>query len=131
MSIIQFKAIRRIPDHHKTIPGIPLPPLMAKHHQNVELAMDFLFVNRSPFLNKKSSKIDFSSVQECNNRGKSETISVLNQVKTKYKDKGFTITYYYGENEFDYLHNFLAPSHLHTCAVNTFQSYHALCYNTS
>ena len=30
-----------IPDHHKTIPRIPLPPIMAKHHQNVELDMDF------------------------------------------------------------------------------------------
>ena len=48
--IIQFKAIRRIPEHHKTNPRILLPPIMAKHHQNMELAMNFFFVNESTFL---------------------------------------------------------------------------------
>ena len=39
--IIKGKAIRRSTEHHKIIPRIPLPPLMSKHHQNVELDMDF------------------------------------------------------------------------------------------
>ena len=39
-------------------------------------------------------------------------------MNTKYKDRGFTITDYHGENEFEHLHNFLAPVHLHTCAAN-------------
>ena len=38
---IQGKAIGIIPDHHNTIPRIPLPPLMYKHHQNMELFMNF------------------------------------------------------------------------------------------
>ena len=39
-------------------------------------------------------------------------------MKKKYKDRGFTITYYHGENEFEHLLIFLAPDHLHTCAAN-------------
>ena len=39
-------------------------------------------------------------------------------MKTKYEDRGFTITDYHGKNEFGHLCNFLAPSHLHTCATN-------------
>ena len=73
---------------------------MGKHHQNMELAIDCFFVNRSTFLHTKSTKIDFKSVQVFNNRGKSETISELKQVKTKFKDRGFTITDYHGDNEF-------------------------------
>ena len=73
--IIKGKATRRIPEHHKTIPRIPFPPLMAKHHQNVELSIHFFFVNGSTFLHTKLRKIDFWSVQACNNRGKYETIS--------------------------------------------------------
>ena len=38
---IQGKSTRRIPDHHKNIPRIPLPYLMVKNHNNVELTMDF------------------------------------------------------------------------------------------
>ena len=39
-------------------------------------------------------------------------------MKTKYKDRGFTITDYHGESEFQHLHYFLAPAHLQTCAAN-------------
>ena len=63
-------------------------------------------------------KMYFMSVQACNNRGKAETISGLKQVKNKYKDRGFTITYYHGGNEFNHLHAYLEPAHLHTCAAN-------------
>ena len=68
--------------------------------------MDFFFVNGAPFLHKKTRKIDFRSFQACNSRGKFETMSGLNQVKTKYKYRGFTITDYHGKNEFEHLHNF-------------------------
>ena len=69
-------------------------------------------------LHTKSRKIDFRSVQACNNRGKSETISGLKQVKTKYKNRSFTMTDYHGGNAFEHLCDFLAPTHLHTCAAN-------------
>ena len=114
---IQVKAIIRSPYHHKIIPRINFPPLMAKHHQNVEIAMYFLFVNGSPFLQKKSRKVYFRSFQACNIRGKFEPVLVLKQVNTKYKDRGFIITDYHGDNEFENLHSFLAPSHLHTRAT--------------
>ena len=68
--IIQGKSIRSGTEHQKTIPRIPLTHLMDKHYQNVDLAMDFFFVNGSPLLHKKSRKVDFMSVQACNNRGK-------------------------------------------------------------
>ena len=88
---------------------------MAKHHQNVELAMYFFFVNWSTFLHTKSMKIDFWSVQACNNRVKSETILVLKKLKTKYKYRGLTIIDYHGDNKFEHLRGFLStipPAHM-------------------
>ena len=79
---------------------------MAKDHQNVELAIYIFFVNGITFLHTKSGKIDFWSVQACNNRGKYETIPGLRQAKNKYKDRGFTIKDYHGDNKFEHLHNF-------------------------
>ena len=70
------------------------------------------------FLHTKSRKVYFRSVQACNNRVKYETTSLLKQVNTKYKDRDFPITDYYGENEFEPLRDISAPSHLHICAVN-------------
>ena len=79
---------------------------MSKHHKNGELSMDFFFVNGSIFLHTKSRKKDFRSVQAYNTRGKYKTISGLKQVKTKYKDRGLTITDYHGDNEFEHLGGF-------------------------
>ena len=39
-------------------------------------------------------------------------------MKTKYKDRSFTITDYHGGNNFEHLRDFLAPAHLNTCAAN-------------
>ena len=78
----------------------------------------FFFVNGSPFLHTKSRNIYFRSIQEFNNRGKFKTMVGLNQAKTKYKYRDFTITDYHGDNEFEHLHNFLSPAHLHTCSTN-------------
>ena len=95
-----------------------MPPCITKQHQNLELAIDFFFVNGSPFLHTNSRNFFFSTVQSCNNRGKYKTILVLKKVKTKYNNRGFTITDYHGNNEFEHLRNFLAPAHLHICASN-------------
>ena len=45
----------------------------------------FFFVNGSTFLHTKSRKIDFRSVQACNNREKYENILGLKQVKKNIK----------------------------------------------
>ena len=79
--IIQGKVIRRIPDRHKTIQRISLPPIVAKHRHTVEVSMDFLFFVGVSFLQTKSRKIAFRSFQSCNSRGKPETTSGLKQVK--------------------------------------------------
>ena len=97
---------------------IPLPPLMSKHHQKCGSRHGFFFVNGSNLLHKKSRKIDFMLVQACNNRGRYKTTLGLKKLNNKYKDRGFTIKYYHGDNEFEHLLNFLAPDHLHTYAAN-------------
>ena len=71
---------------------ITLPPTLAKHHNNVEISLDFFIVNGSLFLHTKSRKFYFRSVQACINRGKYEIISGLNFFKTKYPARVFTIT---------------------------------------
>ena len=59
MTTIQGTEIRRITENHKTVPRIPLTPIMAIYYHNVELAVIFLLVNGSPFLHIKPKKIDF------------------------------------------------------------------------
>ena len=72
----------------------------------MEISPDFLFVNRSPFLHKKSRETNFRSVHAINNRGKSEIVYGMNKVNTNYQFRGFTITEYHGDNEFKPLQYF-------------------------
>ena len=90
----------RAPQDH---PKDTLAPSYGQTTPKCGASHGFFFVNESTFLHTKSRKIYFMSVQACNNRGGSETILVLKQVNTKYKDRGFTITDYHGNNEFEHL----------------------------
>ena len=76
------EAIIRRPEPHNIITRIRLPNTIDKHHDNVEIALDFFFVNGRSFLHTKSGKTDFRSVQACNSRGNYEIISGLKEVKT-------------------------------------------------
>ena len=60
-------------------------------------------VNISPFLHTKSRKIDFKSVHAGSSRCKAEIISGQKQVKSKYQDRGFTITYFHSKNESEHI----------------------------
>ena len=75
------------PSHDQT------PPTYRARH-------GFSIFNGSPFLHTKSRKIYFRWVQACNSRVKPEIIMGLKQVRTKYKDRGFFIANYYGNNGF-------------------------------
>ena len=75
----------------------------------------FLFVNGSPWLHTKSRKTDFRSVQSCKNRGKTDMVSGLYQVKNKYHDRGFTITNYHGDIKIETLQE-IYHRHIYTHA---------------
>ena len=50
--------------------------------------------------------------------GKPKYIWLKKQVKAKYKDKGFAITDFHGDNIFKHFQDFFAPAYLHTWAKN-------------
>ena len=45
-------------------------------------------------------------------------ISGLEQVKSNYQDRYFTITDFRGDNKFEHIQDFLSPAHLHICSAN-------------
>ena len=77
-------------------PNDSLAPSHGQTPPQCEASHGILFIGGGPLLHTKSMKVYFRSVQAFNSRGKSETISGLNQVNTKYKDRGFTITDFHG-----------------------------------
>ena len=70
ITILKLKSIRKCAEHHAHIPCIPLPAMIMDHHSSVNIFMDFLFVNRTPYYHTRSEKINFLPIQACKGCGK-------------------------------------------------------------
>ena len=110
--------VRRKPQVHDKIEKIPLPPMIAQHHLDVALAMDFFFVNGNVFFLTKSHKIDFLTAQYYKSRSLRTIITALESIINKYRCRSFNVTDFHGDGEFDKgkLKDFLEPALLHAYA---------------
>ena len=93
--------LRRKPQTHEKIEKIPLPPMIAEHHLDAALAMDFFFINGNIFFHTKSYKIDFLTAQYCTSRSLKTIMTALETVINKYQCRSFKLTDYHGDSEFD------------------------------
>ena len=95
-----------------------VPPDIIKYHQHIQIYMDFFYVNKMPFLHTKSDKLNYLTVIQTKSRSKTEIINELQKITNMYKRRGFLITKYHGDNEFnmDDLKEKLRPGILNICA---------------
>ena len=94
---------------------LTIPPSILQHYPNLQLYVDFFFVNNMPMLHTKTSKIDFLTVQTGKNRTTQSILKGLKSVINVYTKRGFNITDIHGDNEFDIeeLKDRLHPANLH------------------
>ena len=112
---IEGHMVRHKPPVHTKIEKIPLPPMVALHHSNIALSMDFFFVNGNIFFFTKSDKINFLTAQYCTSRTLRTIMTALEKVINKYSCRSLNICDYHGDNEFDKqaLKYFLEPALCH------------------
>ena len=109
---IQGQMTRRRPITHEKLARVPLPPIIQQQHHKIALSMDFFFVNGNIFFHTKSHKVNFISVQSCNSGSIGTIIAGLKLIQKKYRTRGFSISEYHGDNEFDKseIKDFLTPA---------------------
>ena len=112
--------VRHKPPVHNKIEKTPLPSMIAAHHSNIAMAMDFFFINGNIFFHTKTDKINFLTAQYCTSRSLRTIMTALDKVINKYKSRSFNICDYHGDNEFDKqaLKDFLQPALLHIYGRN-------------
>lgn len=98
---IQGHMTRKRPLVHNKVEKIPLPPMIAKHHTNIALYMDFFYVNGNIFFVSRSGKVDFFTSQYCTSRSLKTIMTVLDSIINKYHGRSFRIIDYHGDNEFN------------------------------
>ena len=80
---------------------IPTPQHILNNYPYLDIFCDFFFVNSHPFLLTTSSKINFLTTQTGENRTKSSIIKGLQNVYNTYSQRGFNISSFHADNEFD------------------------------
>jgi hypothetical protein len=94
------KMTRPTPLSHR-FEKVPLPLPIATHHKNLQLYVDFFFVNGYPFLTTKSGKINFITATPVTSRSITNIKNALDNVIDMYEARGFNITTLHGDNEFN------------------------------
>ena len=110
---------RHKPNHHD-IHRIPLSPFISDQHKTVQLYVDFIFVNKLPFLITISDKIKYRTIQYASATNKSTILSLLSKVIQRYKSRGLQVTTIHADNQFDItsLHEALLPINVEIYATN-------------
>ena len=78
-----------------------MPSPILDFHKLAELFIDFLYVNRMPFLHTKSKNINFLTIQYFGSRKVANIIKGLKEVLQLYTSRGFEVSTIHGDNEFN------------------------------
>ena len=83
------------------IKRIPLPLPIPEHHKDVQLYINFLFVNGYPIIANKPEKLNSVTAHTFKSKPTARIKTVLDMVIDKYDAHGFNVTIIYRDNEFN------------------------------
>ena len=120
LPLLQGKMTRLSSTRVHNISRVPLPPPISSQHHNITLGMDFIFVNGLPFMHTKSKKINFLSILPVPSRSMAQIIKGIETIKLVYKRRGFSVTDYRADNEFnkEKIHAAVLPATMHNPAAD-------------
>lgn len=99
--VIKGKMTRATPSNTQLVPRLPLHDLIHDEYLNLTLAMDSFWLNGNVFLHTKTRNINYRTVSAVSSCSASVIIDNLTVIRKMYESRGFTITVYEGDPEFD------------------------------
>jgi len=117
VEILKGKTVYKPVNNTANITKINIPPIIQQTHPNDELLVDFIYIQRAPYLLINSKIIDFNAVQVFHRiskiitrkngdkkitykRGPKDIIAALERIISVFKKRGFKITMIHADNEF-------------------------------
>ena len=98
--LLKGKMTRYQPNSDK-IERVPLPLPISEYHKDVQLYINFFFVNGCPFLAIKLAKLNFFTAHPCKSRSTAQIKKIFDMLLEKYDACGFNLTIVHGNNEFN------------------------------
>jgi len=107
--------VAHVPDQY--VAEVPWSILL--HNSSVILAIDFVYVNKIPFLTTISRNIGWRTIAPVPNLQKGTILNELNRLIAIYNNHGLPINSIYGDNEFACIRDDIGSIHLDIAAPNT------------
>ena len=79
----------------------PVPPKIMEHYKDTHLDIDLLFVNKTPFLLKKSRDIGFIHCKAFLSKHDKRVHNGLGLIILDYHSRGFKVTSVFGDGAFE------------------------------
>ncbi|GAX15524.1 hypothetical protein FisN_6Hu141 [Fistulifera solaris] len=98
---------------------LAVPMSILLHHDHVTLAVDYVFVNKIPFLVTISRNIGWRTIAPVPDRSKTVMLKEIRRLLDIYRSRGLPVTAIHGDNEFACLRDDLGPVVLDIVAPNT------------
>ena len=112
---LKGKTVRR-PNPHVPMGIAGVPSSIMKHHQQVTIAIDIMFINAIPFLITISRNLHFGTVEVLPNRQETTIKNKLRAVTHLYEQRGFRVTSIMADPEFEPLRTTFPQ--LNTCGAD-------------
>jgi len=107
--------VAHVPDQN--VMEVPWSILL--HNNPVTLTIDFVYVNKIPFLTTISRNIGWRTIAPVPNQQKGTILKELNRLIVIYKNRGLPINSIHGDNEFACIRDDIGSIHLDIAAPNT------------
>ena len=104
--------VRKIPQHVKIVPRVPLPSLLLDNHKTEQLGVYLMFVNGHVFLVTTLFNINSSSIMNMLGRVATESENGLNTTISAFKARKLNIEAIVCDNKFEAVCKALRPSHV-------------------
>ena len=116
---IKEKTTRRKPKPLEMVGNIPLPPSVLKHHRNIMVSGDYVYVHTLSHLHTISRGYGFRTVEYTPGKkaNKGQIKKGVNRVLRLYRKQGINVQQLNADNEFECIRDDILPVNLNVVAA--------------
>jgi hypothetical protein len=104
--------------HVKSFQAVPITAPVLKHHHDVTLCIDFLFVQGQAFLHTISRKLQYRMVTPVNDRTKGAMLKCINSLLLLYRSRVFVVVDIHADVEFECIREQITPVSFNVMAAD-------------
>ena len=87
------------PQHTQNNNRVPIPEPILEHHRQIDIKINYLFINGRPYFHTISDNINSRTTKTCKSRDKEDIFSNIRKAEQNYDIWSLQVTNYHGNKE--------------------------------